>query len=65
MVSSKKSMNRGPMGRLSGVLDRLWTSFEDWIPFGYQNETGFHHGIDFISLLLDPPSENHTDPLPF
>jgi len=48
MVSGKTSVNRNPIGRLSGVLDRVWTSFDGWIPFGYQNETGFHFGAEFF-----------------
>jgi len=28
------------------------TGIEAMIPFGYEDETGFHYGVEFISSLL-------------
>lgn len=63
MVSDPTSANRVPARKLAGLIGTLWAGLEAGIPFGYQNETGFHYGIEFISSLLESSPENGADPL--
>ena len=63
MVNNHTSANEIPTGKLSGSLGKLWAGLEAWIPFGFQNATGFHYGIEFISSLLELSSETEADPL--
>ena len=63
MGSDQTSANGVQTGKVSGILGKLWADLETGIPFGYQNETGFHYGIEFISFLLDLSSKDGADPL--
>lgn len=62
MVSNHTSATEVPIRKCPGIIGKFWTSLEAWIPFGYQDATGFHYGIEFISLLLQPPPANGADP---
>jgi hypothetical protein len=45
------------------LLSKLWVGVEAWIPFGYQNATGFHLGSEVISSLIDLSSEIEANPV--
>jgi hypothetical protein len=58
MANSQKSADGVRPGELSGIITKLWASIEVRIPFGYQNETGFHYGMEPISSFLERLSES-------
>jgi hypothetical protein len=60
MANRQKSEDVYRSGDSSGNVVESWAGIEVWIPIGYQNETGFHYGIEFISSLLAPSSDNRT-----
>jgi hypothetical protein len=62
MANSQKNLHEAGPGDLPGLVIQLWTPVEVRIPIGYQNETGFHYGIEFISSLLELPPETHAAP---
>ncbi len=64
MAKSQKIAHEIGSGDLPGMAVQLWTSIELRIPIGYQNETGFHYGIEFISSLLEPAPEIQAVLLP-
>ena len=63
MVNNQTFVNKILTGKLSEISGNLWAGLEVWIPFGYQNATGFHYGIEFISSLLELSSETEVYPL--
>jgi hypothetical protein len=54
MANRKKFEDAGRLGGSSLRTAELWAGIEVRIPTGYQNETGFHYGLEFISSLLEP-----------
>ena len=42
---------------LSEIAARLLAGIVSRIPFGYENETGFHYGIESINSFLERLSE--------
>ncbi len=34
---------------LDGIIARLWVAIMDWVPLGYEDETGFHLGTGIAS----------------
>jgi hypothetical protein len=53
MVNSQKSANGVRPGESLGIIAKLWASIKARIPLGYEDETGFHYGIEPISLSLE------------
>jgi hypothetical protein len=49
-------MYKNPKKQLR-LIARLWAGIQVWIPVGYQNETGFHYGTQFVSSILGRLSE--------
>jgi hypothetical protein len=60
MVNRQKSENEACPADSAGMIVEVWNSIEVRIPIGYQNETGFHFGLEFISSLIEPLPENQT-----
>jgi hypothetical protein len=50
MAGSQKSGNRVWYGRTLDIIDRLWAGFIARVPLGYEDETGFHYGIEPVGL---------------
>ena len=60
MVSDQTSQAKSPTRKLLATIGKLWSGLDGWIPLGYENESGFHYGIDFIASILVPSLENRA-----
>ena len=63
MANNQKSADKIRPRPSSGIIVEFWASIEVRIPIGYQNETGFHFGLEFILSLLESSPENQASPL--
>jgi hypothetical protein len=61
MVDSQTSVHNASPVRSTGKLASLWAGIEVRVPFGFQDETGFHFGMDSLASLLELLSENQAD----
>lgn len=57
MAKNQTSAIKVQTSESSGTINKLFAAIKDRIPFGYEDETGFHYETEPISSLREQSSE--------